>query len=206
MSPGCLGSVISFDATDEYCKACSYKNYCRDKVGRRLIELRESLDVSDFIREFNIDQARDEEDVIDGGGEVVTARHSKPASKRITVKAVTKEQFYQVNQDWIPKKAKKLMLQMFKKGIDGRVIHNQLKIGLNPFKNETPVTMRVACELLINGGFEKSELRMALVNNSIRQMSSGTAFALVSILTSTLLATKVAYEEEGKFMMVKNYE
>lgn len=209
MIPGCLGSIISFDSSDDYCISCRYKDQCRQKVGSRLIELRNKLDVSDYLREFNINQGRDDEASVDAeqDEEMQPSRAKlRPASKRVAVRPITKEQFVQFSQDWVPKKAKKLMLQMFRKGIDGRVIGNQLRKRVNPFKNETPVTMRVACDLLLNGGFEKTELKMALMGSSKRQMNSATAIAQVSILTSTLLAIKVAYEKDGRFMLVENNE
>lgn len=196
MNPGCYGSVIAHNAEDDTCRACPLRGGCADSAYQNLLSLREQLNVSHYLKQF----------------EVARARAGKPLAKGIETKpAVTRapRQQYklgplelQVLSDRTrPQKARKLLYDLFKRGLSISALKAALRQGVNPFRHETPETMRIACELLLDRGFTRDELIRALMVRGESRKSFDTARSQASVAMAAITMTGLAVELGPRYVM-----
>lgn len=193
-TPGCFGSVMSYDSSDAICIACEHKVDCEEKSYATLSVLREKIATP------AISKVRDKERV--NAGQPVSSEEpsERKAARPRGDHKLTREHLNIVKSITAVKPAK-CALNLFKRGIDGLYIQRALRVGHNPFVKEPPHYLSVACRMLMNGGFTRRELSSALQQDKATAMKEKTAASHVSIAVALLPAIGVAYETDGRFIL-----
>ena len=162
LSKGCYGSVICNDPKSTVCQECTLFDSCNDLAdkNREKIEGRDIVDVSFYKRrEFQY-----------------RVEFSKPTNGAVvnssTREVLTEYQLSIINNERYPRKARRLVGSLFRKGINGRYLINLMRMNINPFENGKPVILDVACSLLIKGELSKNSLREMLIGRGQSQKTS----------------------------------
>jgi hypothetical protein len=187
-SPGCFGSVLSYDTSDAICSGCAFMGDCGEAAHKAMSEIRKDMDVPDLENKFDRDQVKNGNSIDDS--KVKSKRIVSVASRRLKL---TPQQLEIVDDPSLPIKARKLIGSLYRKGIDGEYMLAALNQGINPFTNEPPKVLRLACDALMQGSILKPDLRRIFERND---MSRGTANSQVSIITSAFLIMKITDPDE----------
>jgi len=175
-APGCYGSVLSYDLSDEVCGKCQFSDACGESAFKSLQEIRKEIN-SEYIEEkFYRDRIkRGHSDQA-----VIKAKSDLPVicSHRTPLNLAHREV---MNDDSLPKKPRVLIGTIFRKGMDGKYLAAALNQGVNPFSDKKPKILETMCDHLLAGGFSKVELRNSYQNAG---MTSPTANSQVSIVVS----------------------
>lgn len=151
MNKGCYGSAICNNPNSDACKVCSLFEPCYELSKASLERIKEKgvVDVSAQERrnfQYEVSTSTNVFKVVVG------------SSKR---QSLTDYQRAIVNNPVFPVKARKLVGSLFRKGITGKYIRNLLESRVNPFLNETPTILDIACRLILSNQFGKRSLRIA---------------------------------------------
>lgn len=183
--PGCFGSIINFSSTDTTCSSCPFSADCEDKAYTNLLEMREFMDVSEFEKKFNIHR-------INSGKEVVNEAVQK-TGKRVRRSRLKDWQLEIINDVSLPSKPRVLIKSIFTKGYGGQYLNKAVKSGINPFRSQTPVILELVFDLLLTGGFTKSQLHATYMSTG---MAKRTAHSQVSIVVAVLAILEVTKENK----------
>lgn len=202
LTPGCFGSVLSYDDADSTCEACKHAQNCEERRHESLLALREKMNISHIVKKHNVKRTKANLSTIEIAPVAKTAIpvFAPPAVvKPRGTDMLTSEQMTLI--DGIPqKKARDTVVRLFKRGIDVGYMRGTLKRGLNPLANQTPRFLATACDMLLSGGFSRAELATAFVRGG---MSLQTAYSHVAIALASLPALGVATEKDGRITLNK---
>jgi len=157
--------------------------------------MRELVNVSEFEKRFNIDRVKSGKTVV-----------NEAPQKSDRVSRRSKFQDYQldvINDESLPVKPRKMISAIFHKGFDGEYLLSAARAGINPYREQKPVILEKAFDLLLSGGFVKSELHRTYMEMG---MSKRTAHSQVSIVVATLFILNVTQEivRTGKITLKEN--
>lgn len=196
VAPGCYGSVVSYDSSDEFCIACSHFNKCGDESYKTLQSLRDVIDAEAVIKKHDKQRIKAEKGVV-----------IKEAEKSVSLKPRGEVKLTRGDIELIRSIGKKKPMQramnLIKRGMNGDYIKKAMNVGKNPFVDEPPHFLAVACRLIMNGGFSKLELAKAYQNDRKTSMSVKTAYSQVAIVVALLPAFGVIEEFDGRFKLSK---
>jgi hypothetical protein len=119
----------------------------------------------------------------------------KQKAKPPKPKAEPKGLVVQVVREGMPMKVKQIAERLQNRGID---LAGSLRQGINPI-DDTPGFLRVACDLLLKGGFTRHSLRAAFM--TAFAWSYGTAAAHVGQVFSLMTTLEVAVESNERLQM-----
>lgn len=177
LAPGCFGAALSYSDKAHECITCPYKASCEPEATQRLHALRVSLGVYEIKKPRpkgkGVPSLKPKEQPV-----IVDPEKLEPAPEGLPVKVVA------------------LIERVRNRGID---VAAALARGVNPFKDK-PAFLRVACDMLIAGGFDRPTLRTALIQGL--EWSYGTANAHVAQVFSAMIALNAA-EEIGGVLKLK---
>lgn len=175
---GCFGSVMAYDEKSATCQACIACHACADNARSRLERLSEKLNIQPLI----------------ASQRAFRGAHHQGGTTRIQL-----QQSWQVDKtpfQSLPKKVQPLAARLDQHGID---LKNELLSRRNPYRQMRPKYMEVACDLLLEAGFTRSELRAALLI-AHPHWQARTADSHVLIVCQLLEGMNVCHEDEsGRF-------
>lgn len=208
MAPGCFGAPSVFGSDSAVCNACSAFGGCSEASELRLQKIRPLVDVSDLIARHKAARAsaalaskRDAAPVVTNSPQ--PAPITQPVERKTTKEKITFE---------VSETDQAVLLRL---GSKNAKAHSQAIIlcknnkvnecramlprGQNPFAESGPNFLRVACDLLISGGFSKAQLKSELMNRL--SWTDGTAASHVAISAGLLLAFSLIVEETGIYVV-----
>lgn len=184
-APGCFGSVLSFSSTDKTCAMCKYNQVCEEKAYESLLEMRQTVDVSEFEQKFNIHRIKT--------GKRIVNEAVQQSDKRKSRSKMTDEQRAIVDDDSLPVKPRKLLGSIFRKGFDAEYLLGAIRTGINPFRDKKPAILEKVFDLLLDGGFTKSDLHKTYLAGG---MAKRTAHSQVSVVVAALALLEVTNENK----------
>lgn len=152
---GCFGSIITHDAGSDCCKKCHDEKSCAQQAYNNGISIQSQIEISDELAAYS--SRVDIMTVAKPNARRQPHKSSKLTNRKTRV-APAKSQIALIST--LPKKAKAVVGSCFKKALD---VRGDLSKGKNPFKNERPIFMCVACEVALKGSFTKDSLKAALL-------------------------------------------
>ena len=171
LAPGCFGSALTFSATAAECRSCPFAAQCQPLHERRLTMLREKLAPGIVVKP----QPRPRVEM-----EPPSVRPAAPATA--------------LTQPDLPVKVVRLMEQITRRGL--RVVES-FQAGRNPF--DSPAFLHIAGNMLLAGGFDRADLRTALMTTL--DWTYGTAQAHVGQVFAVLPAYGIATEQDGRLIL-----
>lgn len=193
---GCFGAASVFDADYHVCQTCAARNACGEQATRNLQHLRSQIDLSGILvrhgRQRGVTPRRASTPVVHAPSPTSAAEPSQTTD----IGAVDQKIIDLIGQ------------QNSKAGEQARTLckHNkinqcraQLPQRVNPFAQSGPSFMRVACDLLLNGGFTKATLKERLM--SALGWSKGTAATHVAMTAVLLYAFGIVTLEDDTFVL-----
>lgn len=203
MKPGCFGSVIAYEAQDEHCIACEFKQVCGDEAYKNLLGLRQVLNVQGYIKDFERDRLRENKTVetrhMPDRNTVVKSQ--APSRARKPQKLSEEQQALLADEDY-PIKARELIRSLFNRGLDEQVLRGALAQRENLFLHEKPVILRIVFNLLITRrGFSFSELVESFMIHPETSMQQNTARSRASTVASALLALGLIAQVRGRYIV-----
>ncbi|MDR9847125.1 hypothetical protein [Herbaspirillum huttiense] len=208
VSPGCFGAPSVFGSDSVVCNACTMFDKCADASAQRLQKIRPLIDVGDLIARHKAARAaavaaRRQRTAPAGEPSAQPAPITEPVERKTTKEKVT----------FVISEADQAVLA--KLGSKSAKAHSQAVIlckndkvnecramlprGQNPFAENGPNFLRVACDMLINGGFTKAQLKAELMNKL--GWTDGTAASHVAIAAGLFLAFSLIADREGAFVL-----
>ncbi|TXN07949.1 hypothetical protein FV222_01560 [Methylobacterium sp. WL103] len=174
LAPGCYGFALSFKAGSPECSTCPFAGQCEITGAEQLARRRLELGIT--VREKRV---------------------RKPvAETEVAVAAIG-----QVLTDTLPKKVDELIQRIEKAGIR---VTEALREGRNPFLNEKPAFLRVACHLILHmpQGIDRKTLSIAFQKKL--NWSEGTAAAHATQAFQALSHLGAAHEANGRLTLSRN--
>lgn len=145
--PGCYGLAIIHSACS-LCKTCSVRDGCRKEAKETLDSLSYEMEVGDLMRHYtDLDPVIE----IDDQPKVVSRRTKSDTTKL----ELATHQIETIER--LPVKAAAIAKSLFADGVQvGEYLHR----GVNPIRSSDKWQyVRIACHLLLNGGFTKKQLK-----------------------------------------------
>lgn len=193
MQKQCFGFIATYSDTSSVCKECRSREACKDKVVERLSDLSESMDVGDLFYILNRDSSVTK--LVSSNALTVVTGNKERAVRQTRFKLTSRQKELLASVKARYTKSERLVRSMFRNGID---LRGSLLAGTNPFVQAKSHTyMRVACDLLLKGGFTRVELRDALRQSF--NWEKTTANAHVLVCTHAFDAMGITGELQGKF-------
>ena len=193
-TPGCFGAASVFDVHDHVCQTCVAHRACGEQANNNLETMRSRIDVSEVL--VHLAQTRPP----------AKPGSKAPRGRRSGVAAASKQALPPALAMPPPAVCEKdlqiiafIRQQNSKAGEQAQTLckHNKmnlcrtaLPLRVNPFAQSGPSFMRVACELLLNGGFTKALLKQRLM--LVLGWSSGTAASHVAMAAVLLYGFGIA--------------
>lgn len=201
---GCFGAASVFDADYHVCQTCAARNACGEQATRNLQHLRSQIDLSGILVRHGRQRG-----VTPRCASAPVAIAPSPTSAAKSASESAPESSMDSDIGAADQKIIDLINQQNSKaGEQARTLckHNkinecraQLPLRVNPFAQSGPSFMRVACDLLLNGGFTKATLKAHLM--SLLGWSKGTAATHVAMTAVLLYAFGIATLEDDTFVL-----
>lgn len=213
-APGCFAAASVYGSDSVVCQACPAFSACGEASVKRLQEIRELVDVSDLLKRH----AAARQKAINTQMEMMQALRppartapvapspipvaqpkpvKEPIERKTTVAKVTFEPSPadQAALDAIASKVKvHEQALVLVKGNKFNEMRAMLPKGENPFAVRGPKYLRIACDMLTNGGFTKASLKARLVADL--EWTDGTAASHVTIAVMLLYAFGIAAQDQ----------
>lgn len=187
MFPGCYGSLVCHDANNAACARCPVLEACSDKVVSTVEALREELNIGAYVKRFNLQRVKQGKAPVNIE-ELAQEIESKTAPASIKSEAprlrcaLTPDQEELIADSRYPVKARQEVEKFFRRGIDGAVIRRGLQSGENVLKEHGSRVFATGAQMLLAGGFTRSELFrsfMALDGAAMREATARSQAAIV---------------------------
>lgn len=200
-APTCFGLPSLYHQESEFCRACDVRNRCDETSYSKLIALSDKIDVKDAIARY--------QDRSVAGIRVPLQRRDAP---EITIslpdRSTPKERFrltlHEADMRLVAvlpvKVAAKVHLMMQKN--EDRAARQALAKGVNPFPLKGAAYLSVACGMLLEKGFTRSELRLEYIKRF--GWTVPTAASHVSIVAAMFPALRFAIEDARRFTLHPN--
>lgn len=209
LAPGCYGAASVYAMDSDICKACVAFAGCGEQAMSNLQAIRQQIDVSDILKRHQVALARNRNNAerpASPKSEPIIVSHlavvqPSPVTKPVERVTPTERVSFDLSPadaaviDLISQANKKTAAQavLLAKANKIEAMRVLLPQGQNPFEQTGPSYMRVACSMLTNGGFLRSELKTALMTQL--GWSDGTAATHVSIASALLFAFSITRKD-----------
>lgn len=198
-APGCFGSPSVFSNDSKVCNTCDAFGSCRSASIETLQTIRQVINIEDLLALHSSTRVKVAKRIARPAPPEKPAMSFKPVKRQTTVAKV----HFEISDDLKSliavmqnKKAQAVSVLLCKTGKFSEIV-DALKHGKNPLT--TPNYFRVACDMLISGGFTRESLKSQLMDEL--GWLEGSAAPHVSILVATLTGLKVAIEKSGHFSL-----
>ena len=185
-TPGCFGAASVFDENYAVCQSCAAFRTCGEAARSNLQAMRERIDLSAVMtRRVQVRSAA----MRAGAAPVVSRQASAIPEEDQRVIALISDKNRKAGEQAT------LLCKYNKINLCRAALPNRV----NPFAESGPSFMRVACDLLLNGGFTKAMLKQRLM--TVLGWSPGTAAAHGSMATALLYAFGIATLAQEQFVL-----
>jgi hypothetical protein len=150
---GCFGSVICHDSESDTCKACPQVSLCGELVGKNFKEISDSL--TDKGKKAKTKAVKKQ--ISSGTITEFSQADLKKAGERI---ALTKYEMAAIAKTATKKRIKRHLASLKRKGISGSYVRNVLVSGKNPFQEEKPELLKLACENMLTNNLTLNKTQL----------------------------------------------
>jgi hypothetical protein len=171
-APGCFGAASTFSGDSKACQACPQFDACREESIATLERIRDRIDVSDILRQHESARLKavarkNIQDALKVGevAEVKSVKQPRAVAKAVVRETkVVRVRFEISDEDMaiinsIPNvKVKTAAMSMVEQNTI-RDVKSSLPKGINPMTRKQFQWARVACDMLIEGGFSLAALQ-----------------------------------------------
>lgn len=155
--PGCFGFAATYSVKSPTCEACNEKQGCAERARQSLEKLAQVINVDAALKNMHAVQR------------VARAERKLNKPKPSLPEAIQKR------LEALPRNTARVGEVLFAKGIDYR---SALEKGLNPIRNDSPKSISLLFDLLIEGPVTRNQYLMALKNEG---QSAATAASQATI-------------------------
>lgn len=181
-SPGCFGAMTVYSSDSNVCKSCAGFKECGVECVQTLASLRATIDVDSIIakhrklREKFLKRREAESAAPPAEPKPEPPKPMKEPEPMMATAAPAKND--EVGLTISKGKTKKVTLQMLP--MPAMVLRAQLLAGVNPFNQGDQLGyMRVACQMLLEGGLTHMSLRQRLASEGLPAAHRQLAIALL---------------------------
>ena len=210
---GCFGAASVYSTDSTVCQACPAFAACGEKALETLESIRDFVDVRDLLKKHAAARLKVQQRLSPPGlakpleASPIAVAQPAPVTEPIERKtAIAKvdlpispadEAVIQSLSKSV--KAKEAAISLCKSGkVDA--MRADLPVQRNPFATEGPKNLRVACEMLMQGGFTKASLRQRMVEQL--GWTNDTAASQVAVGVALLYAFAIAIpDSSGAFKL-----
>jgi len=213
-APGCFASASVYGADSVVCQACPAYAGCGEESVKTLQEIRQLVDVTDLLARHKAARARVAHRLSPPGKKKPVEPSTVPVSQAPaivqplerttpmvkTVHSISPED--QATIDMLGTKNLKAREQAIVLCKNGKVddMRSLLPVQGNPFAESGPKYLRVACDMLMRGGFTKAQFKMQLVSEL--KWGDTTAASHVALACALLYSFKIAVpDSSGAFVI-----
>ncbi|HFG7073934.1 hypothetical protein ABTO90_13350 [Acinetobacter baumannii] len=209
---GCFGSISCFSRDSEYCQRCPAFEACEQKSYETLNAIKQVVNVNDLFKQHEKARMaqeakrralREEMNAVKS----LSSGGIQPKKPTLVERATKVEKvFFEPTPEQqelivkLPVKAQSFALTLVKSGLV-----TEIKEGLakneNAMKGKTPVWLSLAVEKLLLGGYTRSELKKAFMEEL--NWKENTAQSHVSLAFVLLTCFGIAKEESSKLLIFK---
>lgn len=203
-TPGCFGSPSVYSLDSNVCAACASYNTCRIASYATLEKIRGTINVSDVLARHAKARIAAVSDSVAKFPVEEPAPQAQPKAiadkvARKTPVAVVMFDVSSADEQIISTLAVKTG-ELARQQIKQNLLHNVapgLKKGLNVYSQTGPKFLRIACDLLLRGGFTRNSLNRAMVTEFAWQET--TAGPHVAQVCGLFNAFGITQEKNGVF-------
>lgn len=213
MAPGCFGAASVFSMDSTVCKACVAYSKCSDASIATLESIRQTIDVRDLMARHTAARQRNADKLTPPAAAAPVQGSPIPVAQppKVTKPVVRKTTMARVSFDISPadqnviamigEKSVKTRDQAIQLSKQNKInqCRSELPKGVNPFAESGPAFLRVACDMLINGGFTKASLKARLREDMT--WTDGTAGSHVAITCALMYAFGIITPEGDRFIL-----
>lgn len=212
-APGCFGAASVFSMDSQVCQACVAFKDCGDKAIETLEAIKSTINVADILTRH---QAARQKALANKPKPVapqpieqspIPIAQPKPITKPVERKTAMQRVTFEISEA-----DQAVIMRIGEKSVKTKeqavVLCKQNKInamrwnlpkGLNPFSTSGPAFLRIACDMLINGGFTKASYKARLVADL--SWTDGTAGSHVAIACALLFAFGIVVGKDDSFVL-----
>lgn len=206
-APACFGSPSCYATNGKICQACVAYEPCGQETLKTLERIKGIVNVDDLLHKHNqaLAKSRNERKAkkapIDSVPDI--EKPPRPMPKKVERISKVEKIVYEIDEKTetlimtLPVKARSFATQLCKAGLIAQ-IKSDLKVGANPLQATGPKWLSIALVQLINGGFDRTQLRNAFIEQL--QWSKDTAASHVSLAIKLFTMFEIAVENEGQIL------
>lgn len=209
-APGCFGAASVFSMDSAVCQGCVAFKECGDAAIETLQAIKTALDVRDLLARHTAARQRHAAQpsappapAVDPAPPVAQPKVDQAIVRKTPMQRVVFDisAAQQAVIDRITASNKKAGEQAVSLARNNRIndMHAMLPQRVNPFATSGPGYLRVACDLLLHGGFTKASLKTSLMQAF--NWTDGTAASHVTLAMVVLVGFKVADVSSGKIVL-----
>ncbi|UUZ75405.1 hypothetical protein LP414_27195 [Polaromonas sp. P1(28)-13] len=204
-APGCFGSPSVYSVDSSVCAACASYNTCRVASHATLEKIRGTINVSDVLARHakaRLAAITDSAIKYPVDNAPPLAAQPKPIRDKVVRNTPVARVVFDVSANHeqiistLAVKTGELARQQLKQNRLS-AIAPALKQGLNPYAESGPKFLRIACDLLLKGGFTRTSLNRAMVSEFAWQET--TAGPHVAQVCGLFNAFDITQETNGTF-------
>lgn len=203
-APGCFGAPSCFASNGKVCQACVAYKQCGEEVTHTLERIKGIVNVEDLMHKHNqaLAKARNEKKEATSSTPDIE-KPLRPMPKQVERISKIEKITYEIDEKTeslimtLPVKARSFATQLCKAGLIAQ-IKADLKSGGNPLEKTGPKWLSAALTKLIQGGFDRAELRAAFIERL--QWSNETAASHVSLAVKLFTMFDIAIEDGGRIV------
>lgn len=198
-TPGCFGSILSYQDGANSCSTCNHETNCRTLREKTLAELRADLGLNPSV----IDKAR--LDVLKKGSALQESANEGRYRRQRKMSELTPEQEQLLADESIPKKARTQLRRIFESGLSEHTIRQSLAGRINPFINRSPRFMEIATTSMIESrAFSSGSLKVHMMRSTA--MSEGSARSHINIALGIYSALGVIEKTADGFRLKEDID
>jgi hypothetical protein len=155
MSPniGCFGSILCHDATSDICGNCLQMSLCITEIEKNYSQLEESLEAK--VKKVNSDKVKKEVEKLGS-----TSFEQEDLTKASTRRGLTKYELATIAKTDAKPRIKREIKALLRKNLTSAYIRNVLLAGKNPFHQEKPEFLKVACENMLTNQLKINKISL----------------------------------------------
>lgn len=215
LAPGCFGAASVYSMDSDVCKACVSFAGCGNKAIDNLQLIRQQVDVSDILKRHQAALARNRNASATATPKSAPIKIShiavaqpNPITRPIERTTASERVSFDLSEEdrnviatiAIANKKTAAQALILAKANKIEAMRSLLPKGENPFDNSGPNYMRVACDMVIGGGFSRAELKLELMSKL--GWGDGTAATHVSMISAMLFAFAITRQDlRGRFIL-----
>lgn len=212
-APGCYGAASVYSMDSQVCQACVAFRQCGDEALKTLDSIKSVINVTDLLARHQAARQRAQQARVKPAAPQPVAQSpipvaqpapiTKPVERKTTVQRVTfaisdddQAIIMKIGEKNVKTKEQAIVLCKTNKVA---AMRKDLPQAANPFATSGPAFMRVACNLVLSGGFTKASLKAQLMQDL--GWTDGTAASHVAMVCVILFAFGIVKLEGDKFVL-----